>query len=157
MKITVIKAVVLSIGLTGFTLPALADGIEIPKTVRPSMGGNYVLRAGLLTNTNVQELEFAPFKVLDSGSIGEEVSGYEKRPNTINTRAGVMSSVLVTIPSSSATHDNKLAMCMWKKPVIEPSASSRVINAFRYCKIFTLEQPKVFTLPSQPNRTELDT
>lgn len=101
--------------------------------------GNYVIRATLVTNNNVSGLQYAPFLVGKDGRIGDEIPGFQRRPATLNTRAGEKRQVLVTFPASQAQPSQRLALCMWREPDIPASATSQMINAFRYCKLFTAE------------------
>lgn len=137
--ITVLRAVILTLGLLPFAGAALADGIELPAKIRPGLGGNYVVRATLVTNNNVTGLQYAPFWVGKDGRIGDEISGFQRRPATVNTRAGEKRQVLVTFPASQIQPSQRLALCMWREPDIPASATSQMINAFRYCKLFTAE------------------
>ena len=139
IKITVLRSVVLSLGLLPCASAALADGIELPAKIRPGFGGQYVLRATLMTNNNVTGLQYAPFTVTADGRIGDELQGFEKRPATLNTRAGEKRQVLVTFPAVQPQPLTRLALCMWRQPDIPKSETSQMINAFRYCKLFAVE------------------
>jgi hypothetical protein len=137
--ITVLRSVILSLGLLPFAGAALADGIELPAKVRPGFGGQYVVRATLVTSNNVTGLQYAPFTVTPDGRIGEEVPGFQLRPTTINTRAGEKRQVLVTFPAAQTFPSSRLALCMWRQPDVPKSDTSQMINAFRYCKLFAAE------------------
>ena len=137
--ITVLRSVILSLGLLAQAPAALADGIELPTKIKPGLGGRYVLRASLVTNNNVTGLQYAPFAVAADGRIGEELAEVQLRPATLNTRAGEKRQVLVTFPTAQAQAPTRLALCMWREPDVPKAETSQMINAFRYCKLFAVE------------------
>lgn len=59
--IAVLRTAILSLGLLPLAGPALADGIELPNRIRPGFGGNYVVRATLVTSNNVSGLQMRRF------------------------------------------------------------------------------------------------
>ena len=133
-----IKQLLAAITLGLAAMPALSDGIEIPKTISPTMGGDYVLRTDLFTSNAVTKLQYDAFYVTDDGRIGEAVENTDLRPSAPNTREGVKKRVLIRIPGEAITKEQLLAVCMWRNPkVLNDTGSSAMVSAFRYCKLFT--------------------
>lgn len=130
-----LSGALLSLGLA--CGPALADGIEIPKVVRPTAGGDYVLRAQLITSQAVSGLQYEVFYVDDDGRIGEPVPGTALRPARLNTQPGVKSRLLVIVPGAAVSRERLLATCMWKDPPQAVGQQSQLLSAFRYCKLFS--------------------
>jgi hypothetical protein len=118
---------------------ALADSVVIPKIVRPTPGGDYVLRAELVTAQNVIGLEYDVFWVGKDGRVGEAVEGTTLRPSRTNTRAGVKSRALVIIPGAAIKEETNAALCMWKEPPKPEGTVSSFSAAFRYCKLFSIK------------------
>ena len=137
--IAVLRTAILSLGLLPLAGPALADGIELPNRIRPGFGGNYVIRATLVTSNNVSGLQYAPFRVEPDGRIGSELKDFRRRPEVVNTRAGEKRPVLVTFPAAQDLQTSRVALCMWREPDIPESETSQLINAFRYCKLVAIE------------------
>ena len=118
--------------------PALADGIEIPESIKPTLGGSYVLRTELFTTNSVQGLQYDVFYTTSDGRIGDSVPGTVQRPAKTNTRAGQKKRVLVRFPSESIDGEQLLALCMWRDPdVVNNTGGSALVQSFRYCKLFT--------------------
>jgi hypothetical protein len=130
-----LSGAVLSLGLAAG--PALADGIELPKTVRPTPGGDYVVRSQLSTSQAVPGLQYEVFRVSADGRIGEPVEGTSLRPARLNTQPGVKNRVLVIVPGKAISGEQLLAVCMWKDPPTASGSQSQLLAMFRYCKLFT--------------------
>jgi hypothetical protein len=121
-------------------MPALSDGMEIPRIVRPTLGGDYVLRTELFTTNAVTKLQYDAFYVTDDGRIGEPIPGTDNRPKEPNTRAGQKKRVLVRIPGEAIDSEQLLAVCMWRDPeVLNDTGSSAMVASFRYCRLFTAQ------------------
>ncbi len=132
------KQLLAAVALGVFGLPSFADGIDIPKTIGATLGGDYVLRTQLYTNAAVTDLQVDVFHITDDGRVGDAVEGAEVRPKRNNTRAGQKKRVLVRIPGESVNGEQKLAVCMWRDPeVLNDTGSSAMVSVFRYCKLFT--------------------
>lgn len=116
---------------------ALSDGIELPKIVRPTPGGDYVLRSQVMTTQAVSGLQYQVFRVGGDGRIGDEVPGTSLRPAKINTQPGVKNRVLLVVPGAAIANEQLLAVCMWKDPPEPVGQQSQLLAAFRYCKLFT--------------------
>lgn len=133
------KNFVLTSAILLISLPALADGIELPRKIQPSPGGGFVLRGVVSTTNDVTRLEYNIFEV-DNGSIGEEISGVVKRPDFMKTTAGQKRTVLFTFPAESVNKD-QLAVCMFTPPLKPENVSqSQLVASFRYCKLFSVEK-----------------
>lgn len=117
--------------------PVFADGIELPKTIRPTPGGDYVVRSQIMTTQGVNGLQYQVFYVGKDGRIGEEVKDSILRPSKLNTKPGVKNRVLVIVPGKAVTDEQLLALCMWKDPPESVGQQSQLLAAFRYCKLFT--------------------
>jgi hypothetical protein len=117
---------------------ALADGIEIPKKVNRTVGGNFVIRAVVSTTNDVSNLQYGLYKV-NNGSIGEELKDVVKRPEFMSTTAGQKRPILFNFNVENKL-SNQLAVCMYS-PSPKPTEvkSSQLISNFRYCKLFTIE------------------
>lgn len=119
-------------------LAAMADGIELPKQVRPSMGGDFVMRTVVTTTNSVQGLQYNLFQVTKDGRIGEPLKDTTFRPAVFNTQAGQKHNLLVRFPSSEVISERLLALCMWKEPPsATPGSPSQLLASFRYCKLFS--------------------
>lgn len=126
----------LCLGLTSGS--ALAEGIELPKTVRPSMGGDFIVNPVFSTNNAVQGLSYNIFSVNPNGSLGDALEGVVLRPNTVNTQPGEKRRVLMIVPQGAIKSERMLAVCMWKDPTLPgPGGRSQLLAAFRYCRLFT--------------------
>lgn len=133
------KRIVIASVILFHSLPALADGIELPKKIQPSPGGGFVLRGVVSTTNDVTRLEYGVFEV-DSGSIGNEVVGVIKRPEFMRTTAGQKRTVLFTFPKESV-NKSQLAVCMFTPPLKPENASqSQLVASFRYCKLFSIDK-----------------
>lgn len=118
--------------------PALAEGIELQKVVRPSMGGDFVVMPVFSTNEAVQGLSYNVFSVESNGSLGAAIEGVVLRPGVVNTSPGEKRRVLMIVPRQSVQSERLLAVCMWKEPTLPTSGGrSQLLAAFRYCKLFT--------------------
>ena len=117
--------------------PAFADGIEIPKVVRPTPGGDYVLRAQLMTTQAVNNLQYEVFTVSSDGRIGDPVKDTSLRPIKLNTQPGVKNRVLVVVPGAAVQKEQLLSICMWKDPPEIAGQQSQLLSSFRYCKLFS--------------------
>ena len=119
-------------------LPALADGIEIPQAISPTLGGDYVLRTELFTTNAVTNLQYDVFYTTADGRIGDSVPNTDTRPSKTNTKAGQKKKVLIRFPQESIDGEQLLALCMWRDPkVINKTGGAALVSAFRYCKLFT--------------------
>lgn len=116
---------------------ALADGIELPQIVRPTPGGDYVLRSQITTSQAVTALQYEVFRVAPDGRIGDPVPETALRPTRLNTQPGVKNRVLVIVPGVAISSEQLLAICMWKDPPTATGTQSQLLSAFRYCKLFT--------------------
>lgn len=130
----------LLVALVMAPIAAWADSITIPKLVRPTPGGDYVLRSQMVTANAVQDLQYDVFRIGADGRVGDAISGTTLRPGKVNTRAGVRTNVLVVIPGGEIKSEQLLAACMWAEPPkpIDASVSS-FSSSFRYCKLFTVK------------------
>lgn len=122
--------------LLGLATPALADGIELPKTIRPTPGGTYVVRAVITTTNAVQDLQYNVFNVAADGRIGDAVDGVTLRPAQLNTQPGVKRRILVVVPGQAIKQEQLLSLCMWKEPPQATGTQSQLLAFFRYCKLF---------------------
>lgn len=120
-------------------LPAWADGIELPRIVRPTPGGDYVLRSQVLTTQTVSNLQYSVFHVSADGRIGDEIQGVDLRPARLNSKAGVKNRVLLVIPGKEIKAEQLAATCMWTDPPQAVGQQSQLLSMFRYCKLFTLK------------------
>ncbi len=114
-----------------------ADSITIPKLVRPTPGGDYVLRSHMVTTNSVTDLQYDVFRIGADGRVGDAIPGTTLRPGRITTRAGVRSNVLVVIPGAEIKNEQLLAACMWAEPPKPNPSVSSFSAGFRYCKLFT--------------------
>lgn len=130
------------IGLAVGLLPmgaAFADGIELPRRVQKTMGGNYVIRSVIVTNNAVTDLQYGLFDVLKDGRIGEQVSDAVFRPAVLNTQPGQKQNLLLSFDGTNINSEQLKALCMWSKPPVGRSEGpSQLLAAFRYCKLFTV-------------------
>ncbi len=112
---------------------AFADGIEIPAKVKPTAGGNVVLRATLTTTENITGLERGVFSINKEGKVGDQIEA-TLRPERMNTTAGRKTRQIVQM--NKPEENTVYAFCMWKSvPAPKPTAP-QLLSAFRVCKLF---------------------
>ena len=132
------KTILLSLGIIFAATPAFADGIELPRTIKPNVSGEYTLRPVISTTNNASGLKFTLHK-FDNKLIAQEEYPSFFRPANINTTAGEKRSVFL---SFKGPFDKKqdMALCMFTDPnrPANLKRSTMVVN-FRYCKIFSVE------------------
>ncbi len=134
------KQLLAAVTLGLVAMPALSDGMEIPKVVSATMGGNYVLRAQLFTVNTVTDLQVQAFHIADGG-VGEPIEGAVVRPKRNNTRAGQKKRVLVRWPGQAVKPGQIAALCMWKQPrIVNETGGSALAQSFRYCKLFKIAE-----------------
>lgn len=134
------KKFIFSLGLVFATTPAFADGIELPKVIKPNFSGEYTLRPVVSTTNDARGLKFTLHK-FDNQRISPEEYPSVFRPATINTTAGEKRSVVLSF-KGPFDKPQDMAMCMFTDPNRPQNIekSTMVVN-FRYCKIFQV-QPK---------------
>jgi hypothetical protein len=122
-----------------FAAPVLAEGVELPARIRPSLSGDYVLRAVLSTNESVRGLRYSLHKVV-GGGIREEIKDVARRPEVLNTRPGEKRPVVLSF-KYPLSGPEELALCMYADPPNPASSGSgsRLRVAFRFCKLLTLQ------------------
>lgn len=125
------------LSMAALASPVLAEGVELPPRIRPSLSGDYVLRATLSTSESVRGLRYGLHRV-ERGGIREEVPAVARRPEVLNTRPGEKRSVVLSF-KFPLNKPEELALCMVADPPSPAGAGSRLRVAFRFCKLFTLE------------------
>lgn len=136
--LSLFKGAALGLGLVLFVAPAFAEGVELPKQIRPTPAGGYVLRAILSTDQAVNGLRYSLHQV-NGGRVEGEVPDVERRPISLNTRAGEKRPVLMMFRHPTSKPE-EMALCIYADPPkLSASAGSRLQVAFRYCKLLTLQ------------------
>ena len=140
----------LGLGLVLTSAPVLAEGVEVPRDIRPTPAGGYVLRAVLSTDKAVNSLRYSLHQVVE-GKVDREIPGQERRPESINTRAGEKRPVLLFF-NHAVTKPETLALCIFgDPPKPDANSGSRLQVVFRYCKLLRL-QPSLNPLsPNNPS------
>jgi hypothetical protein len=127
--------------------PVLAEGVEVPRDIRPTPAGGYVLRAVLSTDKAVNGLRYSLHRVVD-GKVDQELPDVQRRPEWINTRAGEKRPVLLFF-QRPVSKPETLALCIFGDPPKASSGSgSRLQVVFRYCKLLQLQPSANPTSPS---------
>lgn len=124
--------------ILSFSSPALADGIELPKVLKPNVSGEYTLRPVISTTNNASGLKFT-LHYFNNGKISAEEYPSVFRPASINTNAGEKRSIFLSF-KGPFNGTQPMALCMFTDPnrPSELKRSTMVVN-FRYCKIFNVE------------------
>lgn len=140
----------LGLGWALISAPVLAEGVEVPKDIRPNPAGGYVLRAILSTDKAVNGLRYSLHQVVD-GKVDQELPGLERRPEWINTRAGEKRPVLLFF-NHAVSKPETLALCIFGDPPNSASGSgSRLQVVFRYCKLLQIQPSLNPISPSNPS------
>lgn len=140
----------LSLGWALLSVPVLAEGVEVPRDIRPTPAGGYVLRAILSTDKAVNGLRYSLHQVVN-GKVDQELSGVERRPEWINTRAGEKRPVLLFF-NRPVTKPEILALCIFGDPPRSaPGSGSRLQVVFRYCKLLQIQPSLNPTSRSSPS------
>ena len=115
---------------------ALANGLSIPKEIKPSFNGTYIVRGKVQTNNAVAGLRYGVFHTVGNKSVGEPVEGVTLRPNVLTTRAGFPRPFVATVPSG-VSPETPLALCLWRENAeLAASDSSQLRVLFRFCRFF---------------------
>lgn len=122
----------------GICSPSFAEGIVMPKVIKPNFGGNYVIRAQVTTVNSVKDVEVGVFTV--EGNEKTELDNVTYRPKIFNTRSNQLKRVFISIPKDTAQPKQQLALCMWKnqeKAEHSATSSGNTVSVFyRYCQLF---------------------
>lgn len=128
----------LGLGWVLISAPVLSEGVEVPRDIRPTPAGGYVLRAVLSTDKAVNGLRYSLHQVVD-GKVDQELPGLERRPEWLNTRAGEKRPVLLFF-NRPVTKPETLALCIFGDPPKSSADSgSRLQVVFRYCKLLRIQ------------------
>lgn len=137
----------LGLGWALISGPVLAEGVEVPRDIRPTPAGGYVLRAVLSTDKAVNGLRYSLHRVVN-GVVDQELPDVQRRPEWINTRAGEKRPVLLFF-QRPVTKPETLALCISGAPPNPASGSgSRLQVVFRYCKLLQIQPSLNPTSPS---------
>lgn len=121
----------------GVCSPVFAEGIVMPKEIKPNFAGNYIVRVQVTTVNSVKDLEIGVFTV--NGGEKTEVQGVSYRPKVLNTKANQLKRTVITIPENTVQPDQQLALCMWKQQnqeTVTSSTGNTVSVYYRYCQLF---------------------
>lgn len=125
---------VLGLGLLLAPATVLAEGVEVPRDIRPTPAGGYVIRAVLSTDKAVNGLRYSLHRV-ENGKVDQEITGLERRPESINTRPGEKRAVMLFF-NFPVSKPESLALCIFGDPPQQSADSgSRLQVVFRYCKL----------------------
>jgi hypothetical protein len=128
----------LGLGLLLAPATVQAEGVEVPKDIRPTPAGGYVIRAVLSTEKAVNGLRYSLHNVVN-GKVDQEIAGLERRPEWINTRPGEKRAVLLFF-NLPVTKPEPLALCIFGDPPKSSADSgSRLQVVFRYCKLLRVQ------------------
>ena len=108
------EGTLLGLGLALISGPGLAEGVEVPRDIRPTPAGGYVLRAVLSTDKAVNGLRYSLHRVVN-GTVDQELPGVQRRPEWINTRAGEQRPVLLFF-ERPVTKPETLSLCISAPP-----------------------------------------
>ena len=128
----------LGLGTVLGTAPSLAEGVEVPRDIRPTPAGGYVLRAVVSTDKAVNGLRYSLHQMVD-GKVDREIPDLQRRPEWMNTRAGEKRPVMLFF-NHVVSKPETLALCIFTDP--PPSmaeAGSRLQVVFRYCKLLRIQ------------------